>query len=65
VQIVSLDDERYMSAYVDAGGYFEATGVQPGRYLVSLGIRPGSGYFSDVPSPVYLPRRSNHKEMLA
>ena len=55
VQIVSLDDERYMSAYVDADGNFEARGVEPGRYLVGLGIRAGSGYFSDVPTPIYYP----------
>ena len=55
VQIVSVDDERYMSAYVDADGYFEARGVEPGRYLVGLGIRAGTGYFSDVPSPIYYP----------
>jgi hypothetical protein len=55
VQIVSLDGDRYMSAYVDADGNFEARGVEPGRYLVGLGIRAGSGYFSDVPSPIYYP----------
>ena len=44
-----------MSAYVDADGNFEARGVGPGRYLVGLGIRAGSDYFSDVPSPIYYP----------
>jgi hypothetical protein len=39
VQIVSADDERFTSAYVDANGYFEATGLDPGRYLIGLGIR--------------------------
>jgi hypothetical protein len=36
-------------------GYFEAKNVQPGRYVVGLGIQPGTGYFSDVPTPVYYP----------
>ena len=36
VQIVSVDEDRYMSAYVDADGYFEASGLEPGRYLVGL-----------------------------
>jgi hypothetical protein len=53
VQIVSVDDDGFTSAYVDANGYFEARGVQPGRYIVGLGIRSGMGYFSDVPTPVY------------
>jgi len=39
VQIVSVDDQRFTSAYVDANGYFEATGLDPGRYLVGIGIR--------------------------
>jgi hypothetical protein len=55
VQIVSVDDDGFTSAYVDANGYFEARGVQPGRYIVGLGIRSGMGYFSDVPTPVYYP----------
>jgi hypothetical protein len=55
VQIVSVDDDRFTSAYVDANGYFEARGVEPGRYIVGLGIRSGTGYFSDVPTPVYYP----------
>jgi len=50
VQIVSVDSERFMSAYVDARGHFGAKGVKPGRYVVGLGIRPGTGYFSDVPT---------------
>jgi Carboxypeptidase regulatory-like domain len=55
-QIVSVDDnDRWMSAYVDADGNFEARGVGPGRYLVGFGIRAGSDYFSDVPSPIYYP----------
>ncbi len=62
VQIVSLDDDRYMSAYVDAEGNFEARGVEPGRYLVGLGIRAGSGYFSDVPSPIYYPGVSTKEQ---
>jgi hypothetical protein len=55
VQIVSVDDHRFTSAYVDANGNFEARGVEPGRYLVGLGIRAGTGPFSDVPTPVYYP----------
>jgi hypothetical protein len=55
VQIVAADSEMFTSAYVDAKGYFEAKNVKPGRYLVGLGIRPGTGYFSDVPTPVYYP----------
>ncbi len=55
VQIVSLDSELFTSAYVDAKGYFEARDVEPGRYVVGLGIQPGAGYFSDVPTPVYYP----------
>ncbi len=55
VQIVSEDSELFMSAYVDAKGDFEAKGVKPGHYVVGLGIRPGTGYFSDVPIPIYYP----------
>jgi carboxypeptidase family protein len=55
VQILSVDSEMFTSAYVDAKGYFEAKNVKPGRYVVGLGIRPGTGYFSDVPTPVYYP----------
>src|SRR5271167_223929 len=51
----SVDDDRFTSAYVDANGYFEVRGVEPGRYVVGLGIRSGAGYFSDVPTPVYYP----------
>jgi hypothetical protein len=36
VQIVSVDHERFTSAYVDADGYFEATGLDPGRYLIGI-----------------------------
>src|SRR5580658_1411270 len=54
VQIVSLDDERFTSAYVDASGYFEARGVEPGRYVVGIGIRAGTGGI-EVQSPVYYP----------
>jgi hypothetical protein len=39
VQIVSVDDERFTSAYVDANGYFEARGVEPGHYVIGIGIR--------------------------
>jgi hypothetical protein len=39
VQIVSVDDERFTSAYVDANGRFEATGLDPGRYVIGIGIR--------------------------
>lgn len=62
VQIVSVDEERYMSAYVDVDGYFEARGLEPGRYLVGLGIRAGEGYFSDVPSPIYYPGARTKEE---
>jgi hypothetical protein len=55
VQIVSVDSQLFTSAYVDAKGYFEAKDVKPGRYVVGLGIQPGTGYFSDVPTPVYYP----------
>jgi hypothetical protein len=55
VQIVSVDSELFTSAYVNAEGYFEAKDVTPGRYVVGLGIRKGTGYFSDVPTPVYYP----------
>jgi hypothetical protein len=55
VQIVSVDSDMFTTAYVDAKGYFEAKDVKPGRYVVGLGIQPGTGYFSDVPTPVYYP----------
>jgi hypothetical protein len=55
VQIVSVDSELFRNTYVDAEGNFEAKGVKPGRYVVGLGIRAGTGYFSDVPTPVYYP----------
>lgn len=55
VQIVSVDSELFTSAYADAKGNFEAKNVKPGRYVVGLGIRAGTGYFSDVPTPVYYP----------
>jgi|HubBroStandDraft_1064217.scaffolds.fasta_scaffold00024_55 hypothetical protein len=42
VQIVSVDEQWFTSAYVDANGYFEATGLDPGRYLVGIGIRDTS-----------------------
>lgn len=54
VQIVSVDANRFMSAYVDANGYFEARGVEPGRYIVGLGIQSRTGAPS-LPSPVYYP----------
>jgi hypothetical protein len=54
VQIMSLDDERFASAYVDASGDFEARGVEPGRYVVGIGIRAGTGGIQ-VQSPVYYP----------
>jgi hypothetical protein len=63
VQIISPDDDRYMSgADVDADGNFEAKGLEPGRYLVGLGIRPGSGPQSDLPSPVYYPGVSTKEQ---
>lgn len=54
VQIVSLDANGFMSADVDANGYFEARGVEPGRYVVGLGIQNGTGA-PRLPSPVYYP----------
>jgi hypothetical protein len=54
VQIVSVDDERFTSAYVDANGDFEARGVSPGRYMVGIGIRTGTGG-AHVPTPIYFP----------
>lgn len=51
---VSVDDERFTSAYVDANGYFEARGVEPGRYVVGLGIRTGTGA-PLLQTPVYYP----------
>jgi hypothetical protein len=55
VQIVSVDNEQFTSAYVDEKNYFEAKGLKPGRYVIGIGIRAGTGYFSDVPTPVYYP----------
>lgn len=55
VQIVSVDSELFRNTYVDAEGNFEAKGFKPGRYVVGLGIQAGTGYFSDVPTPVYYP----------
>lgn len=54
VQLVSMDDEGFRSAYVDANGDFEVKGVKPGRYLVGVGIKAGTGG-RDVPSPIYYP----------
>jgi hypothetical protein len=51
VQIVSVDSEFFTSAYVDAKGYFEAKQVKPGRYVVGIGIRPGTGGI-EVPIPL-------------
>jgi hypothetical protein len=39
VQIASVDDKRFRSAPVDVNGYFEATGLEPGRYVIGIGIR--------------------------
>jgi hypothetical protein len=55
VQIVSVDNDSFTSAYVNAKGSFEAKGVKPGRYVVGLGIQTGTGYSSDVPTPIYYP----------
>jgi hypothetical protein len=54
VQLVSMDDEGFRSAYVDANGDFEVKGVKPGRYLVGVGIKAGTGG-RDVQSPIYYP----------
>jgi hypothetical protein len=34
-----VDDERFRSVPVDVNGYFEATGLEPGRYVIGIGIR--------------------------
>ena len=52
VEIVSVDNTSSYSAYVDANGYFAARGVEPGRYVVGLGIQPGAPI---VPTPIYYP----------
>jgi hypothetical protein len=39
VEIVSVDDQGFTSTYVDANGYFDARGVEPGRYVIGIGIR--------------------------
>lgn len=62
VQMVSVDGGLFRSAYVDDKGYFEAEGVKPGRYVVGLGIQAGTGYFSDVPTPVYYPGVSSKEQ---
>jgi hypothetical protein len=54
VQIVSVDSEFFTSAYVDAKGYFEAKKLKPGRYVVGIGIRSGTGGI-EIPLPVYYP----------
>jgi hypothetical protein len=38
IQIVSVDDQHFTSTYVDANGDFEATGVEPGRYVIGIDI---------------------------
>jgi hypothetical protein len=49
-----VDDEGFMSAYVDANGDFEVKDVKPGRYMVGVGIQAGTGG-RNVPSPIYYP----------
>jgi hypothetical protein len=54
VDIVSVDEERWTSAYVDKDGHYEAArGVAPGRYLIGIGIR--SSDLAPVPIPIYYP----------
>ncbi len=53
-QIVSVDGDMFTSADVDDNGHFTVKEVKPGRYLVGVGILPGTG-FSDVQIPVYYP----------
>jgi hypothetical protein len=54
VQIVSLDGDLSASAYVDARGNFKAKDIKPGRYVVGLGIKSGTGG-AEVRNPVYYP----------
>jgi hypothetical protein len=53
VDIVSVDDQRSTLAYVDANGNYAARGVEPGRYVVGIGIRNSGG--PKVKTPVYYP----------
>jgi Carboxypeptidase regulatory-like domain len=53
VDIASVDDEWWTSAYVDKDGYYEARGVEPGRYVIGIGIR--SSHVAPVPIPIYYP----------
>jgi hypothetical protein len=53
VQIVSVDGQDSTSAYVDSNGYFEARGVESGRYVVGIGIQNWGG--PKVQTPVHYP----------
>jgi hypothetical protein len=54
VDIASVDEERWTTAEIDnKDGYYEARGLEPGRYIVGIGIR--SSGFAPLPVPVYYP----------
>ncbi|HYM76973.1 MAG TPA: carboxypeptidase regulatory-like domain-containing protein [Candidatus Dormibacteraeota bacterium] len=53
VDIASVDEERWTTAEVDKDGYYEARGIEPGRYVVGIGIRRSG--FAPLPIPVYYP----------
>jgi hypothetical protein len=54
VDIASVDEERWTTAEVDnKNGYYEARGLEPGRYIVGIGIR--SSGLAPLPVPVYYP----------
>jgi hypothetical protein len=39
VEVESKDGEHFQSFYADERGYFDARGLEPGRYLVGIGMR--------------------------
>ena len=54
VDIASVDEPRWITAEIDnKDGYYEARGLEPGRYIVGIGIR--SSGFAPLPVPVYYP----------
>jgi hypothetical protein len=55
VDIASVDEkERWITAEIDnKDGHYEARGLEPGRYIVGIGIR--SSGFARLPVPVYYP----------
>jgi Carboxypeptidase regulatory-like domain len=54
VDLVAVDGSRSQSVYVDDDGYFEARGLEPGRYFVGIGIASQSGT-PEWKSRVYYP----------